>query len=103
LLGPREGRRDSFRRRFFRVPMKVVHKTVLVADGLTPVSDYLALREHSPRGSFLFESVVGGERWARYSILGYRPETSIVLFGEAGQDPFERLAELAPAGGEDQR
>ncbi|OQX67060.1 MAG: hypothetical protein B6A08_17195 [Sorangiineae bacterium NIC37A_2] len=82
--------------------MKVVHKKVLVADGLTPVSAYLALREHSPRGSFLFESVVGGERWARYSILGYRPETSIVLFGEAGQDPFARLAELAPAGGEDQ-
>lgn len=81
--------------------MKAVHKKVLVADGLTPVSAYLALRRHSPQGSFLFESVVGGERWARYSILGYRPETSIVYSGEAGVDPFARLAELAPAGGDD--
>lgn len=82
--------------------MKPVHKKVLVADGLTPVSAYLALREHSPRGSFLFESVVGGERWARYSILGYRPEKSIVYFGEPGVDPFSHLADLLPAGGDDQ-
>jgi len=46
----------------------------LVADGLTPVGAYAALREADPDGaSFLLESVVGGERWGRFSILGYRP------------------------------
>ncbi|WP_263788979.1 anthranilate synthase component I [Salinibacter grassmerensis] len=42
------------------------------ADLLTPVSAYLALREDSPF-SFLFESVEGGEKLARYSFLGRDP------------------------------
>jgi len=50
--------------------MTHVHKKTLVADGLTPVSAYAALRGKLPGGSFLLESVVGGERWGRYSILG---------------------------------
>jgi len=45
----------------------------LAADHITPVRAYAALRSHAPgRSSFLFESVVPGERWGRYSILGYR-------------------------------
>lgn len=53
----------------------------LVADALTPVRAYAALRAADPeRGaSFLLESVVGGERWGRYSILGYRPRYEAVL------------------------
>ncbi len=43
----------------------------LVADALTPVSAFWAVRE--PGGSFLFESVVGGERVGRYSFLGAGP------------------------------
>jgi anthranilate synthase component 1 len=43
----------------------------LVADTLTPVSAFWAIRE--PGGCFLFESVVGGERVGRYSILGAGP------------------------------
>jgi anthranilate synthase component 1 len=82
--------------------MSHVYKKTLVADGLTPVSAYAALRHAREGGSFLLESVVGGERWARFSILGYRPRRRIVLWGETGVDPFERLAELAPAGGADQ-
>lgn len=78
--------------------MTRVHKKVLVADALTPVSAYRALRGKAAGGSFLLESVVGGERWGRYSILGYRPKKTIVLFGETGVDPFEELAKLAPAG-----
>lgn len=78
--------------------MTRVHKKTLVADGLTPVMAYAALRGKAPGGSFLLESVVGGERWARYSILGYRPGKRVVLFGEAGVDPFTKLAELAPRG-----
>ncbi len=81
--------------------MPKVHKKVLIADGLTPVSAYAAVRNQAKGGSFLLESVVGGDRWARYSILGYRPKSEIVLKGETGVDPFSRLAELAPAGGED--
>jgi anthranilate synthase component 1 len=46
----------------------------IVADGLTPVAAYAALREADASGaSFLLESVVGGERWGRFSIIGYRP------------------------------
>lgn len=80
--------------------MTTVHKKVLIADGLTPVSAYAALRSQTPGGSFLLESVVGGERWARYSILGYRPKSQIVLRGEPGVDPFTRLAELVGGGHE---
>lgn len=52
----------------------------IVADGLTPVRAYAALREADPEGaSFLLESVVGGERWGRFSILGYRPWYEAIL------------------------
>ena len=43
----------------------------LVADSLTPVSAYARLMGDGP--SFLFESVVGGERVGRYSFLGSGP------------------------------
>jgi len=43
------------------------------ADHITPVRAYAALRAQAAgRSSFLLESVVPGERWGRYSILGYR-------------------------------
>src|SRR3954470_16616602 len=52
----------------------------LVADGLTPVRAYAALREADPDGaSFLLESVIGGERWGRFSIIGYRPWYEAIL------------------------
>ena len=44
----------------------------MLADTLTPVSAYLHLRQHS-KHSFLFESVEGGERVARYSFIGLDP------------------------------
>ena len=44
----------------------------LLADTLTPVSAYLRLRDNST-GSFLFESVEGGEHIARYSFIGRDP------------------------------
>ena len=54
--------------------MSTIHTKTIVADGLTPVQAYANLRAKDPEGaSFLFESVVGGERWARYTILAYRP------------------------------
>jgi len=42
------------------------------ADLLTPVSAFLSLREEAEHG-FLFESVEGGEKLARYSFLGRDP------------------------------
>ena len=48
----------------------------LVCDGLTPVGALARFREED-RG-FLFESVVGGERLARYSMLGVRPREELV-------------------------
>jgi anthranilate synthase component 1 len=59
--------------------MKVATRTI-VGDGLTPVRAYASLRAADPNGaSFLLESVVGGERWGRFSIRGYRPKYEIVL------------------------
>jgi len=70
----------------------------LVVDGITPVGAYAALRRDAGEGSFLLESVVPGERWGRYSILGYHPRRQVILHGESGVDPFARLAELVPTG-----
>jgi anthranilate synthase component 1 len=43
----------------------------LVSDSLTPVSAYCCLQP--AESSFLFESVIGGERIGRYSFLGAEP------------------------------
>ena len=48
----------------------------VIADTLTPVSAFLRVAGNSDR-SFLFESVVGGERLARYSFLGKDPLLTI--------------------------
>jgi anthranilate synthase component I len=76
----------------------LVHEKTLVVDGITPVGAYSALRRDAGGGSFLFESVIPGERWGRYSILGYRPRSHVALFAEPGVDPFTRLAEKIPTG-----
>ena len=50
-------------------------KTVM-ADLLTPVSAFLRIERQSPR-AFLFESIEGGEKIARYSFLGCAPHTIV--------------------------
>ena len=58
----------------------MVATLTLVADTMTPVRAYAALRRAAgDRASFLLESVVGGERWGRYSILGYNPKREVAL------------------------
>jgi anthranilate synthase component 1 len=58
----------------------VIHTHSFVADTLTPVRAYAALRHAAgDAASFLLESVVGGERWGRYSICGYRPKREAIL------------------------
>ena len=54
----------------------------IIADLLTPVSAFLKIAEHSDY-AFLFESVEGGERVARYSFLGKDP--FLVLRQRGGQ------------------
>ncbi len=53
----------------------------LPADLITPVSVYLRLRGRS-RYSFLFESVEGGERLARYSFVGADPRAVVRSWGD---------------------
>src|SRR5262249_35064785 len=60
------------------------------ADTLTPVSAFAAV--HRPPFGFLLESLVGGERWARYTFFGTEPRAAWRWAG--GQaDPW------TPAGG----
>ena len=59
------------------VPLEPVTRE-LPADLLTPVSAFLRLRRKGER-AFLLESVEGGERLARWSFLGVRPERAFIL------------------------
>jgi len=76
----------------------------VIADRLTPVLAHATLGQNA--GSYLLESVVGGEKWARYSFVGFAPEVIVrgvadkferVQDGEVqtelGVDPWERLRE----------
>ena len=83
-----------------------VYRT-LVADALTPVSAFRKLRA-AGGWAFLFESVVGGERVGRYSILGANPFLRFTATGDRVQiderdgnsatrtaaDPLRSLEEL---------
>ena len=69
----------------------------IIADLLTPVSAFLKIAEHSDY-AFLFESVEGGERVARYSFLGKDP--FLVLRARGGKTTIEQsgtTTELAEA------
>ncbi len=78
--------------------MVTVYKKTLVVDGITPVAAYATLRRRAGEGSFLLESVVPGERWGRYSVLGYRPREQVVIASTPGVDPFEELRRRIPTG-----
>ncbi len=50
----------------------------ILADTLTPVSAYAALTtDHGRSESYLLESVIGGEKWARYSFVGADPDLRV--------------------------
>ncbi|HHJ19856.1 MAG TPA: anthranilate synthase component I, partial [Gammaproteobacteria bacterium] len=51
----------------------------VLADLDTPLSTYLKLA--SGPYSYLFESVQGGEKWGRYSIIGLPCRTILKVFG----------------------
>ena len=54
---------------------------VLPADLDTPLSIYLKATLTQQRGTFLFESMHGGERWGRYSIVGLPCDERIEVRG----------------------
>lgn len=56
--------------------LAVVSRALLV-DGVTPLGAYAQLRALA-KTTFLFESVVGGERWARWSFVGIGYRARIV-------------------------
>lgn len=78
------------------------------ADLETPVSAYLKIAARFPTDHFLLESVEGGEKWARYSFIGFDPhlqfradakEITVRKGSETrtvpvGGDPLERLSSL---------
>src|SRR5689334_19499056 len=55
----------------------------LIGDTLTPVSAFCKIQEGE--WSFLFESVVGGERLGRYSFLGAAPFLRFQAYGNRVQ------------------
>ena len=74
--------------------------TSLVADLETPVSAMLKLASGRPM-SFLFESVEGGERIGRYSIIGLKPDLIWRCFrhdAEINRKALEEQDAFAPAG-----
>src|SRR5215211_3922747 len=62
-----------------------------VADTETPVSAYLKLRGGRP--SFLLESAEQGQRFGRWSFLGFRPRAVIRWRREDGGDPYAAVEE----------
>ncbi len=68
LVSPNFAQFCELARGFNRVPVVAT----LICDNLTPVSAFARLQNRSAR-AFLLESVVGGERIARYSFLGADP------------------------------
>jgi anthranilate synthase component I len=74
---------DEFERRYARgVP--ALAWTTLVADLETPVSAMLKLADGRPM-SFLLESVEGGEKIGRYSMLGIKPDVVWRCFGDRAE------------------
>ncbi len=60
----------------------------LTGDGLTPVSAFRKIARPAP--SFLFESVIGGEKVGRFSFLGTEPFLRFEARGNRGHDHAQR-------------
>ena len=51
----------------------------IIADTETPLSIYLKLA--NKKNTFLLESVEGGEKWGRYSVIGLASKKSVIVRG----------------------
>ncbi|MDH3860039.1 MAG: chorismate-binding protein, partial [Gammaproteobacteria bacterium] len=70
---------NQIRRDYNRIPLV----REVFADLDTPLSAYLKLADEPY--TYLFESVQGGEKWGRYSIIGMACGTRIRVFGKRAQ------------------
>ena len=77
---------EDFERLARRATVVPVYREV-IADRITPVVAHATLGTDA--GSYLLESVVGGEKWARYSFVGFSPD--LIVRGVA--DRFQRLVD----------
>jgi anthranilate synthase component I len=64
----------------------------ILGDLETPVSAYKKLRDQGP--SYLLESVEGGEKWGRFSFLGFNP--SLILECREGRVTLNRRGAIEP-------
>ncbi|SIO08799.1 anthranilate synthase component 1 [Singulisphaera sp. GP187] len=69
-MGPHRPSFEEFCRLAEQAPCVPVYRQ-LMGDGLTPVSAFHRIERSAP--SFLFESVIGGEKVGRFSFLGTEP------------------------------
>lgn len=71
----------------------------LISDQLTPVLAYRRLVQPDDRlaPSFLFESVIGGDRIGRYSFLGAQPIAEVLAYGKQVQYRDHRQPERSRA------
>src|SRR5437762_7936772 len=67
----------------------------LIGDTLTPVSAFCKIQEGE--WSFLFESVIGGERLGRYSFLGSGPFLRFLAYDRRVE--IHEAGDLNPGGG----
>ncbi len=70
---------NQIKRDYNRIPLV----REIFADLDTPLSAYLKLADEPY--TYLFESVQGGEKWGRYSIIGMACDTRIRVFGNTAQ------------------
>ena len=89
MTSPHRPAFEDFQRWADQAPCVPVYRQV-TGDGLTPVSAFRKVERSSP--SFLFESVIGGEKVGRFSFLGTEPFLRFEARGNAvtvtpGADP----------------
>ena len=84
---------EEFARRVGQAPCLPVYRQ-LTGDGLTPVSAFRKLERSAP--SFLFESVIGGEKVGRFSFLGTEPFLRFEARGRESRT-FDPLDPAPPA------
>lgn len=70
---------NKIKRDFNRIPLV----REIIADLDTPLSTYLKLANEPY--TYLFESVQGGEKWGRYSMIGLACSTRLKVFGRHAQ------------------
>ncbi|MBE2191926.1 MAG: anthranilate synthase component I [Alphaproteobacteria bacterium] len=85
---------EAFIKNFYAGKNQILHEWI-VSDFDTPVSAYLKLTDGEPY-SFLLESVEGGEKLGRYTIIGYDPDLvwSCEDYRSTEQNPLDELRHI---------